>query len=89
MAYGYSPHFCCILELFIAHVLNSVYSIIFLLYCCFIQHYISTSVHQYEVVRRFCCRQLNDELTAKTASLVQEADAVLVSFLAVLLCSGL
>ena len=25
------------------------------------------------------CRQLNDELTAKTASLVQEADAVLVS----------
>jgi len=25
------------------------------------------------------CRQMNDELTAKTASLVQEADAVLVS----------
>jgi len=25
------------------------------------------------------CRQLNDELTAKTASLVQEADEVLVS----------
>jgi len=27
------------------------------------------------------CRQLNDELTAKTASLVQEADAVLVSLM--------